>query len=95
MTAAINTRGATYYTYVVGKTNTNPYVVPSPFLGMVGTRIICSRRRTCSSLFTRGSIKELASRVYRWVGTHALSMIGTDGDSGLWAGFGCSGDPRL
>jgi hypothetical protein len=106
--AAINTRAttiiATYYPYLVGKANPNAYVVPSPFLGLVGTVCASSvhdagraHRGICSSLFTRGSIKELASREYRWVGTHALSMIGpgTDGDLGLWAGFGCSRDPRL
>ena len=51
--ATINARAttmiATYYAYLVGKTNPNACVVPSPFLEMVGTRIICSRNRTRTS----------------------------------------------
>jgi hypothetical protein len=51
---AINTTRATtiittYYTYLVGKTNPNAYVVLSPFLGMVGMRILCSRHRIRTS----------------------------------------------
>ena len=40
---------ATYYAYLVGKSNPNACVVPSPFLGMVGMRIICSRNRKRTS----------------------------------------------
>jgi hypothetical protein len=70
---------------------------------MVDMRIICSRHKTCTSrdvfelIHARINQRARFQRVreYRWVGTHALSMIGTDGDSGLWADFGCLGDPWL